>query len=240
MHTTPAHIMAAMYAYEMQHPIPDAIVYSPTKTTTFASATPRTVNINLSDKFMGMDHVDRCIYACSEEGCRVVDCAVRKMLSMWRLHSHTVTASTPPNLDTVARLIDLKHPKSTPHALAVIQTLTFEKLGLKHTCCAGLTNPKYRQSNEEAQDIRYVEIKDIERLESFMTDFEHSWSDHEGTFHEYVANVWGTRMEAEVESSSEEVSSEYIERIGKASVVLWEPFGPRRAMSGDAKETSRP
>jgi hypothetical protein len=47
-------------------------------------------------------------------------------------------------------------------------------------------------------------------------------------------------MEAEVESSSEEVSSEYIERIEKAGVVLWEPFGLRWTMAGDAKETSKP
>jgi hypothetical protein len=213
LQTTPAHLIASNYACERQyHEIE-------------ASKRIGCVNGQFVEFLLHVEHVDQCLCYCSDSGCRVLGCAVK---SFERFPPSTSTRQRfqEPNLDPVFQAVDLKRLRSAESGLAVIRTLTFDKLGMTHTCCVRLITHGCKQTEEELQDISYMESKDINLLESLMVDFEHTWAEHAGTSKEYIETVWKPRMEDEIGHSSKEVDLDTIERIQEIGVNLWEPFGP--------------
>jgi hypothetical protein len=215
LHTTPAHIVASIYAWETQHPAGRS------------SAIMRTSDTTLLERILASNDVDQCVCFFSDGGCRVIACAVKQIVDDSSIYKNVEHSDL--NFHNIFHAIDLNHSKPNTDALAIIRTLTFEKLGLTHTCCARLLSHNFGQTDEEAQDPHYVESKDIRCLESLMIEFQHSWGEHKGALQEYIENVWEPRMGEEVGSSYEEC----IKGLQETGVMLWEPYGPQPTMSGN-------
>lgn len=180
---------------------------------------------HLLAKVLPMEHLDECFCHCSIGGCYAIGCAA-KILEDSLLHRAILSSGERLVLDIIAKVIDSTRFQPSSLGLAVIRILTFKELSLTHTCCMPSLKTKRNDHDNEIRDIHEMEREDIEMLEDLMTEFEQTWKEHQGTFHEYLDGVWRVRMEEMLGSDLYEPSAEYIERIKRAGVILWEPFGP--------------
>ncbi|PSN62845.1 hypothetical protein BS50DRAFT_638441 [Corynespora cassiicola Philippines] len=184
-------------------------------------ATPRigqdtTESVPMQDRALGYFYI------------HVVGCASREVLvdfigheyrqmdkRQWKKILYDVVDST--------RLRDLQK------GLTVIRVWTFEALKLTHTCCRRICTEldEIRPIlEEEIDDIRYIERADIQIFHDLMEEFDEAWGNHNGSFEQFVDNIWSSRMER-VRQEASEYDSDHIEKVKEIGVRLWEPFGPQ-------------
>ena len=121
---------------------------------------------------------DTCVCDCSTQGCTVVSVAMRQVLrwSRWR--------EMPSCSTWLKRLMSCivewaKHDKWAE--LAVIRVLTFDAVGLKHTCCIEIDCPRVTYTSQGVHDIvgrDHEEISEIRAENSYQLDLFNSLITH--------------------------------------------------------------
>lgn len=238
--TAPAHLISAtlMFYCFLREPIPLLLRQE-----------------NLDDFYatvFGFNCRDRCNCACSQRGCYPIASAVK--IRAWKKHIRglseriwrydhfdryvtygsleQVEVAWPPILSEIVAFMKPALSQRPQLALAVLRVLTFEELGIRHTChdAALAREPWSRHPPPVIPEEEITELHDEDRfliaqLEDLMIKFEQAWTQHEGAFHDFVFGYWNDRME-EVLDKMEAAGEEEIRAIEAIGVVLREPFGP--------------
>ncbi|KAJ4991349.1 hypothetical protein SVAN01_03247 [Stagonosporopsis vannaccii] len=119
-------------------------------------------------------------------------------------------------------------------ALAVLRVLTFDELGLTHTCCKRFIDRSdawfygihvLDQDPDDLAAIEYSESKDLEALEELMTELEHAWVGFSGTFLVFLRLVWLPLMRKNNQELSAESDSQLAQRLSEVGVILDLPVG---------------
>ncbi|KAI4167184.1 MAG: hypothetical protein LQ343_007417 [Gyalolechia ehrenbergii] len=113
--------------------------------------------------------------------------------------------------------------KNFPVAVSweVVRLITFEKLGLRHTCCQFDDEDFYTVGSEEADEIRDEDRDGIQLLESLLPEFEEKLGDED--IKSFIDGYWTTRME-EVLAARDEESVDRV-AMREAGVVFWDVDG---------------
>ncbi|KAF1364761.1 hypothetical protein EJ07DRAFT_151202 [Lizonia empirigonia] len=203
----------------------------------------RAARRSLMKRMLVSEHSDQCLCRCSVSGCLPITCTA-SVLSYAHVQFRDAFGLLDENIDeatlegrvswskTITNVVDFKRSKPTDFALAVIRLLTFDRLGLTHTCCKRFRNeyfPDFEDCKLEEQiveDIHFHEGKDIEILETLMDEFERAWTDFPGTFLSFFRTIWIPRMRLHEEQLAAEPESDVVKRLQGIGVVLWVPVGP--------------
>ncbi|PSN62548.1 hypothetical protein BS50DRAFT_638174 [Corynespora cassiicola Philippines] len=193
---------------------------------------PSTTNMVFVSDILRMDHCDHCYCLCSESGCKAIGC-ISKTGIRWKNWLNRVAGEKvyyPWFGKVVFEPIDSDKTDRPWMGTAVLRVITFEVLGMTHTCCyrihdevkpwRGFSRPR----SDEICDIRYAESKQGEILESLMSEFESGWREYERGFEEFLLEIWRPRME-EICGELSDVDEEEVERIRELGVVLDEDGG---------------
>jgi hypothetical protein len=143
------------------------------------------------------DVVDNCTCVCCPHGCTVATVALRQALrwSRW--------LSVPDSSFWFRRMLNslfewTKHSKSTSQS--IIRMLTFDGLGLKHTCCIEIDNEDKEahemraRDEEEISEIHEENKAGIEVLDRLMLEFEEKFDELGLPLIEFLEGYWHTRM----------------------------------------------
>lgn len=145
---------------------------------------------------------DNCICPCSPSGCTIVSVAIRQAMR-WHWWSHIANSSS-----WLKRLIffisEWVQPTSRPEN-AIIRSLTFDALGLKHTCCIEIDGvvkaPNRRNADEmvsrdseEIAEIRAENTQDMESFNQLMPEFEAQFVELGLPIMEFLECYWHPRM----------------------------------------------
>ncbi|KAF2788778.1 hypothetical protein K505DRAFT_366174 [Melanomma pulvis-pyrius CBS 109.77] len=111
-----------------------------------------------------------------------------------------------------------------------IRLLTFERLGLTHTChdhghykfgC----DPKLPLAASEIFDIQFVENSDIDLLEDLLEEFEEAMQEHTGSIWDFIDGYWKDRMD-QIMSERDKPIQEEEEQARQLGVTIHGYFGP--------------
>jgi hypothetical protein len=151
---------------------------------------------------------DRCVCPCSAKGCLPIGLAITRSLQKWTWHE-----SIEMHQETLQHLYDLID--SSPDlgqpwmASTCLRVLTFEDLGMTHTCCTrnvcGQIACTICFSNKgERQKLLVKQEEEIETLEFILEDFEGQLEAYQGNFKAFLEEVWRPKMkeiaDAKIES----------------------------------------
>ena len=165
---------------------------------------------------------DGCICACSRHGCLPVTLFLKRKdgwcyggekqkryISEWKCLWFFDNVPTE------------KSPKSVIHA--IVRSMTFEKLGLRHTCCRMdfLGRSFDTIDAEEAEEIRDEDREGIQLLESLLQRFEENYDDRD--LKTWLEEYWDPEMEDVLAELDREAHDEA--GLREAGVVLRENLG---------------
>lgn len=188
-------------------------------------------------KSLRLDIQDNCNCQCSIRGCYAFECAVLSALRDKKTH---VSCKL---LRKLIAFADNEQSCRSWMISALIRAITFEELGLTHTCCSrpsdddllDYPNRRYRPSEYDEQDHRkyidyrcrhlpsdeirdqhHIESEDIALLEVLMGEFSESWSTFNGSLQQYIDTTWTDRMDEErpMDSGIGEQIKDTIEQLG--------------------------
>ncbi|PSN68338.1 hypothetical protein BS50DRAFT_361275 [Corynespora cassiicola Philippines] len=191
---------------------------------------------------VSIDHTDNCNCACSQSGCIPILGAVK--VALWPFNPDEPTISQEVLYKSL-QVIEEPLSRSLARRSAVTRTITFERLGIQHTCHDvfiredyywrpgyyevphGYETPDERMTRrqEETSELHEEDSELINRLEDLMIEFEAKLADHTGTFIEFFSGYWTTRMN-EVDEELSIVTEEHKQAIREAGVVICPTFGP--------------
>ncbi|XPS75005.1 hypothetical protein M3J07_007093 [Ascochyta lentis] len=214
--TTPAHLIGHLFA--RNH------CYRPSYSYSSHSRGARFIV-----KVLSYIHLDSCNCRCSIAGCLPIGCAVKRFFSL----GFVETVHEPQCrliLKLISKVVDTEQALRLSTGLSVIRVLTFDELGLTHTCCKSLSHDQ-EWSEDAIRDVQHIESQDINLLEAMMVDFEQAWSEHSASFYKFLKNIWIPRIKEHHARIASEDKAEAISQIKSTGVVLWEPFGPRPPQS---------
>jgi hypothetical protein len=135
---------------------------------------------------------DKCVCPCSAKGCLPIGLTISKALRRWAWHDSI-------RMKYLYDLID-----SSPDSDRVwmsstcLRALTFEDLGMTHTCCC--TRICFDEDcaicgdDSERRKLLAQPREEIETLESLLKDFEAQLQGHQGKFRAFIKEVWDPKM----------------------------------------------
>lgn len=244
--TTPAHLIGTYFLslisakYRAMRGIVDGPKISLEKLTRFLLDKDYSALFYL--RTVSMDHTDNCNCACSQSGCipilGAVKVALWSFVPEWPMIWQEV-------LYKILQVIEEPLSRSLARRSAVTRTITFERLGIRHTCHdvfiredydwrPGYCNASHgyetcdermRRRKEETSELHEEDSELIKRLEDLMLQFEDELANHTGTFVEFFSGYWTTRMN-EVDEELSIVTEEHKQAIREAGVVICPTFGP--------------
>lgn len=146
--------------------------------------------------------IDGCQCACCPHGCSIISVALRQVLR-W---DYSFQVSEPSYwlrrlLCFIIGCLDIGPTMSR----SVIRSLTFDALGLKHTCCIEIdcvSWSRHRKTADEMEgrdedelaEIREESVSVIEELEQLMLEFEATFAQLGLPLIEFLEGHWHTRM----------------------------------------------
>jgi hypothetical protein len=174
------------------------------------------------------EHFDDCRCACSAHGCENL---ILLCKGLTQSDSHTSIWLICQCLTVLGFNLEKYNTR-----MALLRMLTFIELELTHTCHrSGRYNLEVEYMTED--DIRHTqeqERNDIQLLENLLITFEETWINHQGTFLDFIEEIWHVKM-AEVRKEKEAKLpplEEELCNIINLGVVL-ERFGPEELRSTD-------
>lgn len=183
---TPAHTIASRYACGSR--------YKSFVRTTSAQSEVQ----SLMSKVL-LSHTDSCSCYCSVSGCSVFGCIARQFRGL-KLLQLANKAWYWGFLEAIFNAVD-SSPQKPSFGLSILRVMTFDELGLTHTCCHLIVeNVRPYDYNfrtlaaQEIQDLYHIESKAISILEKLMTELEPQWSRHSGSFKSFLKRIWVPRM----------------------------------------------
>ncbi|KAH6615210.1 hypothetical protein C7974DRAFT_61010 [Boeremia exigua] len=168
---------------------------------------------------LSCEHFDSCSCACSSSGCLPIGCATGGMTSTGDDDQFCLS-----RFMTICDMVDRKPTEIVQFALAVLRVLTFDELGLTHTCCRRFIGRRdawfeglhvLKQDPEDIEAIRFSEAKDLEALEALMAELERAWTGFSGTFLSYLKLVWLPLIQDTHDRLSAESENETVQRMGQ-------------------------
>lgn len=178
-------------------------------------------------RFLTSREKDKCNCACSQDGCEVGTVITRAIIA-W-VHNPKSHKEDQPLKEKVANVgcgikvllyfdPELEARPADCHAL--FRALTFDLLGLTHTC--HLRN-MHGIEDQEVRDIQELEKEDIVLLDGLVEHFANAWHDCDGPLIDFVAGYWFETVEGIIAERSKPRVDE-LENIRKLGVKL-EPLG---------------
>ena len=157
---------------------------------------------------------DACKCACSSAGCRAINIIVKNRFSC--------SVDLQELFHSTIRFISLLKAKANDFIsettfTEIIRTLTFDALGLTHTCCRANKKPWLYPlplvpfgDEDDILEIHDEEREDLHLLEDLLSEFEQRRRDESSSsFHHFIKVHWSTRMwEVLSERNLSEVLSE--------------------------------
>lgn len=185
---------------------------------------------------------DPCRCYCSHTGCNPATILMRSLLHRDAHNEETRLLGTHDvlhkGLGLMSLLLSSLEDRGAVVAVDVIRVSTFQRLGMKHTCC------KYIGPDLEAQrtgvshailagGYKIVDIMDIEevaeiqeedqhlalRLEALVAEFTVKYTEQKVPFHDFFFGYWWQRMD-EVEAEQDEACIDNLGNIKEIGVVL--------------------
>lgn len=182
---------------------------------------------------------DPCKCYCSPDGCTPATLLIRSFFGT----CHRCKFNTSDYLDEMRKGIEfmsifLTNDRVRDFATDIIRVSTFERLGMKHTCC------KYIEENFQnlrrdvchailADEYKIIDTMDSEevdeiqeedqylalRLESLVAEFRAKYDEQKESFHDFFFGYWWQWMD-EVQAEEYEVAEGDLEEIQEIGVVL--------------------
>lgn len=152
------------------------------------------------DKLFHPDIVDSCTCACCPRGCTPVSVALRQALRWDRWFSIPERSLWLRRLLHSLKEWNQHSEQSDQNDRSIIRLLTFDGLGLKHTCCIEIetkdreTNEMRCRDEEEITEIRQENGSVIETLEILVSEFEAKFVELGLPLIEFLEGYWHTRM----------------------------------------------
>ena len=155
---------------------------------------------------------DACLCACSRHGCMPMTLLLKRSTSFHGLEvdGHISAWAWRWFLDNVPT-----DQIPTANSQKILRLITFEAMGLRHTCCYYCDGDFYGIGSEEAAEIRDEDHEGIQLLETLLLEFEERRGDED--VKSFIDGYWGTRMN-EVRAAREEAVDRA--RIREIGVVL--------------------
>jgi hypothetical protein len=172
--------------------------------------------------FLTDEYEDSCTCACSKSGCTAISSTTKGSRGTWRPWSQSeceptrgISLRTPDGLFLVDNYTaDFLEPERQrcpwlPHY--ILRVMTFDTLGLTHTCHNA--KPPWilshsRLSEEDISEIHSEERFMIQHLESLMAEFDAKLSEVGGTLTSFLKEHWKPRMEEVLNAKDEELDEE--------------------------------
>ncbi|KAI1075181.1 hypothetical protein F5B20DRAFT_561008 [Whalleya microplaca] len=176
-------------------------------------------------KIAPLEILDSCLCKCTSVGCHPVTVLI---LQLYRAYSRSgVTRSS---IADIASSIsgffqDLEIDPSISRVayVASIQLLTFEALGLRHTCCRGWILPG--MSSEEIEEIWDEEKETLNLLGDLMDEFDGRIRRSRIRFNDFLTSYWAPLMEHVLADLKKvKLGSEEIKKAEALGVTWWRPF----------------
>lgn len=166
---------------------------------------------------------DACCCACSSGGCAAIGFTLKDPLEYARSHWTSPKSRVEKVLhytQFIAELSQIEDSKTTWVRSEMIRIITFERLGLKHTCCSEGSFHSHRGrviaelgDEEDKEEIRQEQQEQVERLESLIIEFEDKYQELKIPFNKFLNGYWHTRMK-EFLREEVPVDREQLSRIG--------------------------
>lgn len=185
---------------------------------------------------------DRCRCACSSQGCLPITCASKFLISksngnlvrIWddkdRLSmGKAYQQMRAKSIDQTLIWLDTLLSTSFDMANATIRVLTFEKLGIRHTCHEVALSREWRgrsvYSPDDIDELHEEDAELISQLDKLTTEFEVAYAASEDpSFYAFYKGYWTTRMN-EVSEEMDVVTADYVRIVQNMGVNL-KPIGP--------------
>ncbi|KAH7130131.1 hypothetical protein B0J11DRAFT_522504 [Dendryphion nanum] len=201
---------------------------------------PGITNKKFLFKSLQIDIQDNCNCPCSIKGCYTFTCAV---LSTLRYEIRYERRRLLRELIVFAN--NERHCRSWM-VPTLIRAITFEELGLTHTCCSRISDDEqgHRKSihyrcrhlpSDEIRDQHHIESEDIALLEALMGEFFESWLTFNVTLQQYIDTLWTDRMD-EVRPMDSGISEEDKDVIEQLGVQLLESFSDDEEFEPDSED----
>jgi hypothetical protein len=144
-----------------------------------------------------------------------------------------------PQLGAVAlRVLWTYSPETTKQResqRAIIRVMTFDCLGLEHTCHDRTVWPTGLYTKEEVDEIESLQTVELRQLSDLLEEFDLALADYPGNFFSFMEDIWCKRMdEVLAEKDADLPSREDLENLG----VVVHSMGPEEPPVSDASEDS--
>ncbi|KAJ5434000.1 hypothetical protein N7491_004595 [Penicillium cf. griseofulvum] len=167
---------------------------------------------------------DRCSCACSPSGCTTMSVFLRHIVD--RLYSMPLRGGEPSYVfRELIKFLLWWTRGDTEIGSKVIRFLTFDALGLKHSCCINISFGPWRmfklvdREEEEVEEIRDEEKSRILELEKLLAELEIKFDDLGQPLMEFLEGYWHTRM-IEVLSQRDPYDEEHVIESRQIGVTL--------------------
>ncbi|KAF2679907.1 hypothetical protein K458DRAFT_407749 [Lentithecium fluviatile CBS 122367] len=186
---------------------------------------------------------DSCTCTCSEAGCHILTCAVTTSME-WGRFPRSNRLFQQHLVEQMVELVDSERHDYPWLVPAMLRCLTFEELGLTHTCCVHMPWSLYELSSyspptsEDIKSIRYSESKDIALLETLLDGFTKSWGTYSGTLRQFIDDIWTSTINKEL-TKAKEAKEESLHALGELGVVLEEQAGHEEQLDPDSDDEGR-
>lgn len=185
---------------------------------------------------------DPCTCYCSLKGCTPPTLFIRALWRNYRWDEVGPRRTFARRMQRGIELMTIILSSDWDHNVAadIFRVITFQRLGMKHTCC------KYKRDNWDAAidsvteaivggKYKVVEIMDPEeaaeiqeedqylaiRLEALVAEFTAKYKEQKVPFHDFFFGYWWQRMdEVEVEKDSDEAWTDDVGSIREIGVIL--------------------
>ncbi|KAL8938344.1 MAG: hypothetical protein Q9216_003945 [Gyalolechia sp. 2 TL-2023] len=148
------------------------------------------------------DSLDDCICVCSEHGCLpITNCLKKYSLFLYYDPRGSFSAYI------FCRLLEVIPAEGFPNDVSreLVRLATFQKLGLRHTCCK--FDPAFNHfvtiEPKETDEIRDEDHEGIQLLESLLEEFEEKRGNED--IKSFLNGYWATRMEEVLEGRDKEM-----------------------------------
>jgi hypothetical protein len=172
---------------------------------------------NLGKYLISISEVDQCQCGCSSNGCYPINLLFKAFCSHMCVRRnevgttevvHWLEDSIPPRDDIGLELFS-----------EIIRYYTFEKLGLRHTCCIATGKTIKLRDPEEILELQEEDRFGLERLEELVQEFETEFNPSTDSLKTFLAGYWLERM-TELLEAVDSVDEEEIKQIEEIGVVM--------------------
>lgn len=162
---------------------------------------------------------DGCLCACSETGCLPATYFLKRgeeKFRLFRFKSRRLSEAEEACLSQlkIGWLFANVPSKNFPRTVSkeVVRLMTFEKLGLRHTCCQCSFGKFATPEAGEADEIRDEDREGIELLESILPVLQEALGDND--IHEYLEGDWAAKMQKILAEREELADSKGMREVG--------------------------